>query len=321
MNLTELHKKFGTQAKCISYLEKLRWNKKPYCVHCGSDRVTKRKNSIKWHCNACNKDGSVLIGTIFEECRFPLPKFFEVIVLLINSPMGTSSKSIQRNVGLSYKTAWYAAHRIRCAMIEKEIRLEGIIEFDEAYMGSKKKGVKLAENVPSLGGNQITLKRGRGTKKIPVVGAVEKKGSVSVKIVEKLTGRNLLAMLKKIVNTKDSVVVTDSFKSYNAFDETVEHIKIKHSEGFGHGVKTINTIEGFWSILKNGIKGNYRAISKKYLPFYLAEYSYRYNTRNIQKIGFEKILINSVKDEKCMTNYKPICSPKTIAYKSKGCKN
>jgi hypothetical protein len=76
----------------------------------------------------------------------------------------------------------------------------------------------------------------------------------------------------------------------------------------------VNTIEGFWSIIKNGIKGSYRSISKKYLPFYLAEFSYKFNNRNLQKDSFEKILSNAVKDEKCMLNYKPVCDTKQIAY-------
>lgn len=312
MNLTELHKKYGTKEKCISYLEKQRWGKKPYCVHCGSVNVTKRRKSIKWHCNTCGKDGSVLIGTIFGETRLQLPKFFEIAFLMNNAKMGISAAEISRAVGVKYHTAWYACHRIRCAMIDSEIRLEGMIEFDEAYLGgkSRKKSKSSPDNEANLA--QVDIKRGRGTKKIPVVGAVEKKGRVYLKIIEKLTGRNLLAMLKQRVNTEDSIVITDSFRSYDKFDEVVEHIKINHSEGHGKGVRTVNTIEGFWSLIKNGIKGSYRSISKKYLPFYLAEFSYKYNNRHLQNGAFEKLLENAVKNEKCMVNYKPVCETKQI---------
>jgi len=201
MNLSQLHSKFGTQEKCIRYLEKIRWSKRPICVHCSSDNVTKRKNSIKWHCNSCNK------------------------------------------------------------------------------------------------------------------------GRVYVKIIEKLTGRNLLAMLKERVKTSDSIVITDGFRSYNSFDNAVEHLTIKHSEGHGKGIKTVNTIEGFWSIMKNGIRGSYRSLSKKYLPFYLAEYSYKFNNRHLQKNSFEKLIENTVKGEQCMINYKPKCEPKVIAYGKTKCKN
>lgn len=321
MNLTELHRKFGTQEKCITYLEKLRWGKKPVCIFCGSDNIVKRKNSIRWHCNNENKDFSVLMGTIYEETRLPLPKFFEITFLMNNAKMGISAAEISRAVGVKYHTSWYACHRIRCAMIDKEIRLEGMVEFDEAYFGGKKR--KLVKKTPDNEANlsQVAEKRGRGTSRVPVVGAVEKKGRVYVKIIEKLTGRNLLAMLKERVKTSDSIVITDSFRSYNSFDNAVEHLTIKHSEGYGKGIKTVNTIEGFWSIMKNGIRGSYRALSKKYLPFYLAEYSYKFNNRHLQKNSFEKLLENTVKGEQCMINYKPKCEPKVIAYGKAKCKN
>lgn len=318
MNLTTLHKKFSTQAKCIAYLEKLRWGKKPVCVKCGSFHVTKRKRSIKYHCNSCNKDFSVLVETIFEDTRLKLPKWFEIIFLMSTAKMGISSAEIARMVGVKYQTAWYASHRVRCAMIDNELRLEGMVEFDEAYIGGKKRKIKKTEaNKAVL--STITEKRGRGTSKVPIVGTVEKKGRVYVKIIEKLTSRNLLAMLKKVVKTEESIVFTDDFRSYRSFDEHVEHITIKHSEGYGKGIKTVNTIEGFWSILKNGIKGNYRSLSKKYLPFYLAEYSFKYNNRNVQDDPFAKILENAVKEDKCFMNYKPKCDVKEIVYGSKGC--
>jgi transposase-like protein len=319
MDLTTLHRKFNTQDKCIAYLEKLRFGKKVYCVLCGAGNITDRPGTIKWHCNSCNRDFSVLKDTIFEDSRLPLPKFFQVIVLMIQAKQGISASQISRNVGITYKTAWYACHRVRCAMINNELRLEGMVEMDETYVGGKpRKEYVKDESTANL--SKVTHKRGRGTKKTPVVGVVEKKGRVYVKIVEKLTSRNLLAMLKKVVNTNESIVFTDEFRSYKSFDEVVSRIEIKHSEGYGHGVETINTIEGFWSIVKAGIKGNYKVLSKKYLPFYLAEFSYKYNQRHLQKDAFTEILTNTVNQEKCLLNYKPKCKVKDIVYKSSKCK-
>jgi len=308
MNLQQLHKKLGTQDKCISYLEKLRWDKKPTCVFCQSDNVKKRKDSMRWHCNNCTRDYSVLVGTIFEGTRLELPIFFEIMFLMINAKMGISAAEIARNTGVKYQTAWFACHKIRCAMIDNELRLEGMVEFDEAYIGGKK--LKPPVNEANL--SKVTTKRGRGTSKTPIVGAVEKKGRVYVKIIEKLTSRNLLAMLKANVNTEDSIVFTDGFRGYNDFDDVVEHITINHSETYGKGIKTINTIEGFWSILKNSIRGSYRAISKEYLPFYLAEFSYKFNNRHVHKNALEQMLMNAVKEESCLINYKPKGDPKEI---------
>jgi transposase-like protein len=315
MNLKTLHSKYGTQEKCLAYLIKLRWGKKVVCVHCGSKHVTKPKKGIRFHCNSCNKNFSVLMGTIFEETRLELNKWFEIILLTMNAKMGISAAEVSRDVGVKYHTAWFACHKVRCAMVSEEgIKLEGVVEFDESYLGGKPRHkYKQAANVANL--SQVTNKRGRGTNKTPVVGAVEKKGQVYVKIIEKLTGRNLLAMLKKIVKTDDTIVITDDFRSYKQFDKTVEHITIKHNEGYGHGIKTVNTIEGFWSIIKNGIKGNYRAISKKYLPFYLAEFSYKFNKRHLEKGAFEGLLLNAIKAESCLINYKPKHDAKEIFYK------
>ncbi len=305
MTLYELHKRFNTQLKCLAYLEKIRWGKKVRCVFCNSDHLTKRKGSMKWHCNSCNKDFSVLYETIFENTRLPLPKFFEIMLFINNSKLGISAMEIVRNTGVSYKTAWLTAMRTRCTMIDNELRLEGLVEFDESYFRSKDKEKKQPENTPNL--SKVEIKRGRGSQRnVPVIGAVEKKGQVYVKIVERVTSKNLLALLKKFVNTKESIVFTDEFKSYNAFDKVVDRVTIKHKETYGKGIKTINTIEGFWSILKNGIKGNFRAISKKYLPFYLAEYSYKYNHRNLRSDAFEHLLKTAVQDEKLLLNYKPI---------------
>jgi transposase-like protein len=313
MNLTVLHRKFNTQDKCIAYLEKLRWGNTPACIHCGSTNIIKRKNSIKWHCNEENKDFSVLVGTIFENTRLPLPQFFEIMFLMNNAKMGISAAEISRAVGVKYQTAWYACHRIRCCMVNKEIQLEGMIEMDETYVGGKpRKKYDKDENVANL--SRVTNKRGRGTKKTPVVGVVEKKGQVYVKIVEKLTSRNLLTMLKDCVKTDESIVITDDFRSYKKFDDVVEHITIKHSEGYGKGIKTVNTIEGFWSILKNGIRGSFRSVSKKYLPFYLAEFSYKYNKRHLQKDSFTELLRNTVSESSCMINYKPKRNSKQIFY-------
>jgi len=315
MNLKQLQKDFGTQKKCIAQLKKIRWGKNPVCANCGSDHVRKRKEGIRWHCNSCRRDYSVLMGTIFEETRLDLPRFMQIMFIMNNAKMGVSAAEVGRAVGVKYQTAWYTCHRIRCAMIDKELRLEGIVEFDEAYLGGKaRKRNKVQADDSEANLASVTGKRGRGTNKVSVVGAVEKKGQVYVKIIEKLTKRNLLAMLRQVVKTSDSVVITDDFRSYKSFDNEVAHITIKHKEGYGKGIKTINTIEGFWSILKNGIKGSYRSISKKYLPFYLAEFSYKYNNRHLQKDAFMQLLENALVEENHFNNYKPVGKPMDIVY-------
>lgn len=318
MNLTELNKKFNTQTKCIAHLEKVRWNNSPVCPYCESDeQITKRKTDSRYQCNNCNNSFSVLVDTIFENTNMPLPVWFQMIALMLNGKLGVSSKELARNLGITQKTAWFNAMKIRCAMLDDSEFLEGIIEMDEAYLGGKPRKTAVASNVPSL--HNVTNKRGRGTKKTPVVGIVSrgKEGHVALKVIEKLSSRNLLAMLKQHTSEDGAVLITDEFPAYKKFDEYIEHLTVEHKKEFSKGIIHTNTIEGVWSLIKNGIKGNYKAVSKKYLPFYLAEYSYKYNHRNRKGYGFMETIENAVEDEKCLINYKPKGDVKKICYPNK----
>jgi transposase-like protein len=314
MNLREIDKKFGTQAKCLSYLEKMRWGKVVKCSYCLSERTHPSKSEEGRHyCYNCKRSFTVFVGTIFEDTRLDLPTWFKIITLMLNNRMGFASKQLASQIGCSLKTAWLTSMKVRCAMIDRDTKLHGVLQMDESYFSasSSKKLKKYADNAPVL--STVTQKRGRGTNKTAVVGIVETGGSVRTKIIDKLTTRNLLGMLKNYVRTDESVLVTDGFRSYAQMDEAIEHVVVKHSERKKGHVNT-NTIEGYWSIIKNGIKGNYRSLSKKYLPFYLVQYEYQYNRRN-RKVGlFDEFIKNALHDESVMLNYKPIKPPKIIVY-------
>jgi transposase-like protein len=247
MNITEVNRKYNTKLKCLSYLEKLRWGKTVRCTKCNTDNVVAiEKQPGRFHCNPCNNTFSVISDTIFEESKLPLSKWFILITLMLNAKKGISAKELERNVGVTYKTAWYCAMRVRCSMIDFDnIELGNVVEMDESYIGGKPR-IKYTgkDNEPNL--SQITIKRGRGTNKTPIVGIVERKGKIVLKVIEKLTSRNLLSMLKEYVNTENSIVVTDEFKSYNNFDEVIQHYTVNHSKKeFVKGMMHTNTIEGF----------------------------------------------------------------------------
>lgn len=323
MNVIQIQKKYNTNEKCRSYLAKLRWAKIVLCTKCDSKNVVLiDKKNMRYHCNDCKTTFSVLSDTIFEESKLPLPTWFVLVALMLNSKTGISAKELQRNIGVTYKTAWYSAMRVRCAMIDHcNIELENIVEMDEAYVGGKprKKATKqrnIPDNKPSIS-NVETVKRGRGTKKTPVVGIVERNGKVVLQVIEKLTTRNLVSMLKEYVKTDNAVVVTDEFRSYKGFDEIVQHYTIDHSKKeYVRGAMHTNTIEGFWNIVKGSIRGNYRKISKKYLPFYLVQSQYNFNNREkIQKGNlFENFLKEALKTDKPMLDYKPVKPVKKIVY-------
>jgi len=314
---------FQTQEQCIKYLELVRWKGKPVCPYCGSTNTVKLKKENRHHCNrlGCKRTFSVLIGTIFNECRFPLPKFFMLIKSMLDARKGISAAQLSRNLEISYKTAWYGAMRARCAMVETITNLSGTIEADESFIGGKpRKHNKVPpDNVAYLSNVQIEKpKRGRGTKKVKVAGFVERDGRVVTKMLEHLTAKNLLAMLHRYVKEDRAKIITDEFPSYKKFDEEVLHLVIKHKEKeYVRGDVHTNTIEGFWSIIKNGLRGQFHVLSKKYLPFYLAEFSYKYNRRNSHKLQFAAFIKDAVSDHKCFNVYKPLVEPKKIAYSRK----
>lgn len=131
MNLPELQKKFNTPRRCIKHLEKVRWNGKPQCPHCQSNSITRRKaRRFFYHCNQCNRDFTVLYGTIFQASKLPLPKWFMLISLMLNARKGISAKELHRHLRVTYKTSWFAAMRVRCAMVDDADMLEGIVEMD-----------------------------------------------------------------------------------------------------------------------------------------------------------------------------------------------
>lgn len=321
MNISELNKKFGTQEQCVKHLEQLRWGKQVACPYCKkSDEVFSYKDVARHRCYRCNSNFSVFVGTVFEENRLPLPQFFQVIMLMLNAPQGISAKVLAKNAGIPYKTSWYTAMRIRCGMVEQVQNLRGTIEMDEMYISGKPANLKkTAKDKPVL--NKISTqppKRGRGTSKIKVAGLVERKGKVVARIMDEFNSYNMLQLLRKHVNEQKATVITDNAKFYYALDKEVEHKTInKSKEGFAKGTRHTNTIEGFWSIIEAGIKGNYRSLSQKYLPFYLTEFCYKYNRRNKKGNKFDDYLKNALSDTNCLVNFKPKQAPRRLVLKKR----
>lgn len=304
MNILEVQKKYNTQLKCLKLLEKLRWGKIVKCPYCASKKTSRQKTEKTRHsCKNCKRSFSVLVDTIFEDTRLPLPKWFAIITLMLNSKSGISAKEIQRNIGGSYKTSYYAAMRVRIGMLIQNTKLNGMIEMDESYFGGKaRKTGKHTDNIPDLA--SVTNKRGRGTKKVSVAGMVQRKGMVKTKLIEKLTKRNLLFMLKTYAKKDNSILITDGFRSYKELEKYIDRLEINHSKSFSKGIVHVNTIEGFWSYVKNGIRGSFKAISKKYLPLYLIEYEWKFNHRNYRGDEFEKFLKNALKQDKELEYWK-----------------
>lgn len=297
MNLIDIFKTFDDNQKCIDYLEKKRWKDGVICPYCKSNKTCKHteKNKIRNQCWNCKKSFSVTVGTIFHHTHIPLNKWFMVISLMLNAKKGLSAYQVSRDLNINRPTAWSMMHRIRKAMqTEQKDLLSGIVEMDECYIGGKpKKGDKKKDDDD----NDIN-KRGRGTDKEAVVGIVERKGKINLlqATKEMLKGKNLLELVRKSVDCENSMLMTDEYSGYSKMYCVIQHRQVNHSKGEyskeysyekrGEERQSFkchtNTIEGFWGLLKRGIIGQFHKVSKEYLSYYLNEFEFRYNRRDIK---------------------------------------
>ena len=293
MNLIEVMERFPDQESCIDHLEHIRWRGTPVCPKCGSITVKhKKEDSVgrvgRWNCHDCKASFKVTHGTVFHGTKIPLQKWFLALSLTLNAKKGISSYQLQRDLDLNQKTAWYMLTRIRAEMADKvnSILLQGIIEADETYIGGKpRKPNKREDFEPS--------KRGRGTDKTAIIGAVARGGEVVAEVAKGLTGRHILEFIRKVVNLKESELMTDEYHAYNALGSQLKHHVINHQVQFAEGDKHTNTIEGFWSLLKRAWYGSHHHYQTGYTPLYVAERCYLYNNRHRETI-FWKFLKETV---------------------------
>ena len=276
MNLLTIFRRFPDHKSCIEHLEHVRWGDQGHCPHCGSLHVARKSDGERigrWNCHDCKSSFNVLSGTIFEKTKIPLQKWFVGIGLMVNAKKSLSAYQLGRDVELPHQTAYYMQQRIRAAMAADQAPLlQGIIEADETYVGGKpRKGNKRDDDTPSP--------RGRGTRKMPVVGAVERGGNVTARIADGVSRRTILQFLKDAVDPHGSVLITDEFKAYNAVRGRMNHAVINHSVAYADGDIHTNTIEGFWALLKRAWYGSHHHYSRKLAPLFIAESAWKYNHR------------------------------------------
>lgn len=291
MNILELNRKFSTPDKAVKYFEHVRWGDKVICPYCESHKTCQHyeKNKRRWQCWNCHKSFSVTVGTIFHHTHIPLNKWFVLMALMLNAKKGLSSCQASRDIGIQQRTVWSMMHRIRKAMTSDQAELlKGIVEMDETYLGGKprKGNDKDDDDKPSS-------PRGRGTKKTPVVGMVERGGNVKTIATSKfeLKGKDLRKLVRKYVDVAETILVTDEYKGYLGMKNLICHLSVNHQKTFADGDVHTNTIESFWAILKRGMIGQFQKVSKKYLQNYLFEFEYRYNRRKQKShMVFENLL-------------------------------
>ena len=327
MTIYQFISKFPTEESAISHFYQIRYNGILTCPHCGStDKVYRCNNRIKaCRCKNCDNMFSPFKDTIFEKSTTDLRKWFLAIHLLLNARKGFSAKHLQREIGVTYKTAWSMLNKIRLAMGNESDRkaFSKIVEVDETYIGGK------GQKYPKSRSTGEYLKRpkrklGRATDKPVVMGIKERESGrayaqvmlfdVSVKgKAKRLSGPQLKAVIDKVC--KDGcTVISDDYPGYKILDkkERIDislldgdappipryvHHTVCHKAGrftAGPGIHT-NGIEGFWAGLKRGHYGVYHSMSEKYLLGYLAEFCFRQSTRSLPPFEvFDLLLKQSV---------------------------
>jgi transposase-like protein len=278
---SKLNPILADEDKARLYLEHLRWGATgAACPHCGGDKPYKlnrqagssTRNGV-WKCRACRKQFTVTVGTVFEASHIPITKWLQALYLITASKKGISAHQLHRMLGITYKSAWFMAHRLRYAMSDGPLatKLVGIVEADETYVGGRRKG---RTGRPGPGDKQRT----------PVIALVERNGRARAFPMERVTGKNIHeALAKNLHQISTTELITDESGLYGGHKfgriphSTVNHSRKEYVRGHVH----TNTVEGFLSLLKRGIFGVFHHVSKEHLARYCDEFAFRYSERQV----------------------------------------
>jgi len=265
--IAQFNKRFPNDDACLEALKDLIYPDGIHCRTCNQVRPHHRRTGRKQYaCDYCGTLVAPLAGTIFEKSSTPLTSWFYAMFLMSSTRCGISAKQLEREIGVTYKTAWRIFNQVRKLMADDTGMFGGEVEMDETYVGGKERGV--------IG------RPGPNSKKVPVFGIVERGGKVAALVTKDVTRATVMPIIEAKVLPR-SMIYTDDYKVYNplAF-KGYGHKRIAHSEKiYVMGNIHTNTIEGFWSLLKNGIRGVYHSVSSKHLQSYINEYAFRYNHR------------------------------------------
>jgi transposase-like protein len=277
-NFKDRAKLFADEDAAREWLEAERWPEGPVCPQCGvvdrAYKLTPKEGSSRpvrkgvWKCRDCRKQFTVTIGTIFAETHIPLNKWLYAIHLMCSSKKGISANQLSRDLEITYKSAWFLAHRIRKAMEKEPMqeKLTGTIEADETFVGGKRRGMS--------GGPTA-----KGTKTI-VFTLVQRDGEARSYVVPDVKRQTLRTIIRRNVEGTASIM-TDEMASYVGLNkEFASHESVNHSaDEYVRGIVHVNFAESFFSLLKRGIIGTFHHVSAKHLQRYMEEFDFRWNSR------------------------------------------
>lgn len=277
MSLTEFNEKFATEDSCEEYLLKMRKKSGMVCPKCGCIEFYYIGSRKIFQCVSCRNQLSLTSGTVMHRTHLPLRAWFLAFYLLTSDKRGCSASLLSKMLDVGYKTAWFLLHRIRYAMSERNglYLLSGIVEIDDTYYGSTKKGSK----------------RGRGTEKIKIAIAISKDengkpGYVKMSVIKNLKSVTIGQFAKEHIK-EGSVVESDAYHSYRKPLANKYFHKYEVFEADKDMLKWLHTIVGN---VKTFIDGTFHGLGSKYIQSYLDEFIYRFNRRNIKQGFFDNLL-------------------------------
>ena len=282
--ISHFNTQFPDEDSCLEFIKDARWPDGVHCPKCdkvtGHYRITGRK---VYSCEFCGNHVSPTADTIFHKSSTPLRHWFYAMFLMASTRTGISAKQLEREIGVTYKTAWRMFTQIRKLMAQDgELQLFGAIEVDETYVGGKESNKH----------ERRKQHAGRGTVgKTVVVGMVERKGNAVVKVQPDNRADTIIPMIQNHASAEEATIYTDEHAAYNRLSslgyahETVRHGAKEYVAGRAH----TNNIEGFWSNTTRGIDGVHHVVSPKYLQGYLDSYVFRFNHRDDATPMFETL--------------------------------
>ncbi len=269
-SLVEARKEFPTQIKCEEYLARMRWPNGVTCPRCGSKHPTYLKSRRKWQCK-CKYQFSVTAGTVFHKTHIDLPRWMMALWLMCHSPKGVSSKQIERELGVTYKTAWYLTHRLRKAMISDRlgVKLSGIVEIDDAV-------IKSDGSTRWKGGSYV-------------LGMASRHGDIKLALINRLKSEEIRRVVAQNVEYIKAFY-TDGHQAYRKMHELGPHQYVVHQKRWVDGEVHVSFVENAWSLFKRSLIGVFHHVSTQYLQDYLDEFAFRYSHRDEKARLMELVL-------------------------------
>jgi transposase-like protein len=277
-SLFDLMATFPDEQSCVDHLRAIRWRDGEFCPHCGGNRIYHFSDRKTFKCGECKSRFSIKVGTIFEDTKLPLRKWFFAIWMITNHPKGIASTTLAKDLKITQKTAWFVLHRLRHAARTNSFNapLKGDVEADTTFVGGKEKNKHAADR---KGGTQ------GGAGKAVVLGMLERGGELRTVHVPNQTKRIIQCEVRANV-AKGAAVMTDEDRAFTGLSGDYHHHTVNHSAGeyVRHYTIHTNGIESAWALLKRQIIGVHHWISPKHLHRYANEMAWRFNRRDM-KVG------------------------------------